>query len=50
MQYKIKTNPTETCETIKLGIEKLLDGLESKHHCKSGVSLPRGRMRRHQLL
>jgi len=26
---------------------KLLDGLESKHHCKSGVSLPRGRMHRH---
>ncbi len=25
---------------------KLLDGLESKHHCQSGVSLPRGRMRR----
>ena len=25
---------------------KLLDGLECKHHCKSGVSLPRGRMPR----
>jgi len=25
---------------------KLLDGLESKHHCNVGVSLPRGRMPR----
>jgi len=26
---------------------KLKDGLESKHHCKIGVSLPCGRMRRY---